>query len=108
MFHKAVELTLLDGTALEVQFQDGKVKHYDVSALCHKYPQMKELEDRERKLQHKEELMESVRQKLGRKKVFLERKEAGLTAREDRVSGLERVLDKARDVHPEWVPGRAR
>lgn len=46
MFHKAVELTLLDGTALEVQFQDGKIKRFDLSMLYDKYPQLKALEDR--------------------------------------------------------------
>ena len=53
MFHKAVELTLLDGTTLELQFQDGKVKRYDVSALFHKYPQLQALEDRSLFLQGK-------------------------------------------------------
>ena len=47
MFHKAIELKLLEGTALEVTFQDGIVKHYDMSVLFSKYPQLKQLEDRE-------------------------------------------------------------
>ena len=46
MFHKAVELKLLEGTALEVTFQDGIVKQYDMSVLFSKYPQLKQLEDR--------------------------------------------------------------
>lgn len=46
MFHKAIDLKLLEGTALEVTFQDGIVKRYDMSALFHKYPQLKALEDR--------------------------------------------------------------
>lgn len=46
MFHKAMDIRLLEGTALEVTFQDGIVKRYDMSALFHKYPQMKALEDR--------------------------------------------------------------
>ena len=47
MFHRAVELKYLDGTALEVLFQDGMVKQYDISVLFSKYPQLKALEDRE-------------------------------------------------------------
>ena len=47
MFHKAVDLKLLDGTALEVTFQDGLVKRYDMSALFPKYPQLRALTDRE-------------------------------------------------------------
>ena len=46
MFHKAVELTLLDGTAMEVQFQDGRIKRYDLSDLFDKYPQLQVLKDR--------------------------------------------------------------
>ena len=47
MFHKAIDLKLLMGTALEVTFQDGIVKRYDMSALFPKYPQLKQLENRE-------------------------------------------------------------
>ena len=47
MFHRAVELKYLDGTAIEVLFQDGIVKQYDISVLFSKYPQLKALEDRE-------------------------------------------------------------
>ena len=46
MFHKAIDLRLLEGTALEVTFQDGIVKRYDMSVLFSKYPQLKALEDR--------------------------------------------------------------
>ena len=46
MFHKAVERNYLDGTNLELHFQDGIVKQYDVASLFYKYPQMKALEDR--------------------------------------------------------------
>ena len=46
MFHKAIDLRLLEGTALEVTFQDGIVKRYDMSELFFKYPQLKALEDR--------------------------------------------------------------
>ena len=46
MFHKAIDLKFLEGTALEVTFQDGIVKHYDMSMLFSKYPQLRALEDR--------------------------------------------------------------
>ena len=47
MFHKAIELNYLDGTAIEVRFQDGLVKRFDLSVLFEKYPQLRALEDRE-------------------------------------------------------------
>lgn len=47
MFHKAIDLKFLDGTALEVQFQDGIVKQYDMRSLFLKYPQLAELENRD-------------------------------------------------------------
>ena len=47
VFHKAVDLKFLEGTALSVTFQDGKVKRYDMRSLFSKYPQLKALEDRE-------------------------------------------------------------
>ena len=53
VFHRAVELKYLDGTALEVLFQDGMVKQYDISVLFSKYPQLKTLEDRKIFLQGK-------------------------------------------------------
>ncbi len=46
MFHKAIELKLLEGTAMEVIFQNGIVKHYDMRALFPKYPQLRALEER--------------------------------------------------------------
>ena len=46
MFHKAIGLKLLEGTALEVSFEDGTVKRYDMRELFPKYPQLKALEDR--------------------------------------------------------------
>ena len=46
MFHKAIDLKFLEGTALEVTFQDGIVKHYDMSMLFSKYPRLRALEDR--------------------------------------------------------------
>ena len=46
MFHKAVEMKYLDGTNLELRFQDGIVKQYDLAVLFFKYPQLKALEDR--------------------------------------------------------------
>ncbi len=46
MFHKAIDLRFLEGTALEVVFQDGKVKQYDMASLFEKYPQLRALEDR--------------------------------------------------------------
>lgn len=46
MFHKAINLKLLENTALEVTFQDGIVKRYDISILFSKYPQLKALKDR--------------------------------------------------------------
>lgn len=46
MFHKAIELRFLEGTALEVLFQTGEVKRYDMRVLFPKYPQLQALEDR--------------------------------------------------------------
>ena len=47
MFHKAVELSFGEGTSLEVRFQDGKIKRYDMASLFNKYPQLGALEDRD-------------------------------------------------------------
>ncbi|MBQ6366250.1 MAG: helix-turn-helix domain-containing protein [Oscillospiraceae bacterium] len=47
MLHKAIELRLLEGTAMEITFQDGVVKRYDMSALFPKYPQLKQLGNRD-------------------------------------------------------------
>ena len=46
MFHKATKLAYKQGTKLELTFQDGKVKSYDISVLFDKYPQLKALKDR--------------------------------------------------------------
>ena len=46
MFHKATDLKFKEGTLLELTFQDGKVKQYDISKLFDKYPQFQALEDR--------------------------------------------------------------
>lgn len=47
MFHKAIHLEFLDGTAMAVTFLDGAVKKYDISAMFSKYPQLEALKDRE-------------------------------------------------------------
>ena len=47
MFHKAVALTFKEGTKLELRFQDGTVKSYDMAVLFGKYPQLEALKDRE-------------------------------------------------------------
>ena len=46
MFHKALDLKIGEGTSLEVRFQDGRIKRYDMAALFGKYPQLRALEDR--------------------------------------------------------------
>ncbi len=46
MFHKAIGLEYGEGTILELTFQDGKVKRYDMSVLFGKYPQLTALKDR--------------------------------------------------------------
>ena len=47
MFHKAVALHFLEGTALEMSFQDGLVKRYDMKLLFPKYPQLQALLNRD-------------------------------------------------------------
>ena len=47
MFHKAVDLKLLEGTKIQVTFQNGVVKCYDMKNLFSKYPQLRELENRD-------------------------------------------------------------
>ena len=47
MFQKATDMRFLEGTAVEVVFQDGMVKRYDVASLFGKYPQLRALENRE-------------------------------------------------------------
>ena len=46
MFHKAINLEFKEGTGLELTFQNGEVKAYDISALFEKYPQLEALKDR--------------------------------------------------------------
>ena len=46
MFHKPLKLEYREGTAFDVTFQTGEVKHYDVSVLFAKYPQMEALKER--------------------------------------------------------------
>ena len=46
MFHKAVDVKFQNGTVVEVTFQDGKVKQYDMMMLLKKYPQVSALKDR--------------------------------------------------------------
>ena len=46
MFHKAIGLQFKEGTVMEVTFQDGVVKRYDIQALFPKYPQLEALRDR--------------------------------------------------------------
>ena len=47
MFHKAIDLKFKEGTILEMTFQDGLVKQYDMAVLFEKYPQLRALENRE-------------------------------------------------------------
>ena len=47
MFHKALNLNFKQGTKLEVTFQDGQVKLYDMSVLFDKYPQLEALKNRD-------------------------------------------------------------
>ena len=47
MFHKATSLVFKEGTVLELTFQSGEVKSFDVSSLFGKYPQLTSLEDRD-------------------------------------------------------------
>ena len=47
MFHKAVDLKFKEGTTLELSFQSGEVKEYDMKNLFTKYPQLEALKDRE-------------------------------------------------------------
>jgi DNA-binding XRE family transcriptional regulator len=47
MFDKAVELNYREGTVLEVRFQDGLVKRFDLAVLFEKYPQLQALKDRD-------------------------------------------------------------
>lgn len=51
MFHKAIELNFKEGTTLEIKFQTGEVKSYDMANLFDKYPQLEALKKRELFLQ---------------------------------------------------------
>ena len=46
MFHKAIDLRFMEGTALAITFEDGAVKRYDMKTLFPKFPQLRALEDR--------------------------------------------------------------
>ena len=46
MFHKATDLFFKTGTTLELRFQNGEVKEYDMAQLFPKYPQLEALKDR--------------------------------------------------------------
>ena len=47
MFHKALSVKFLEGTALIVAFKDGTVKYFGMSTLFKKYPQLKALKNRD-------------------------------------------------------------
>ena len=47
MFHKAIKLQLQNDTVLDVTFEDGTIKRYDMQTLFTKYPQLQALEDRQ-------------------------------------------------------------
>ena len=46
MFHRAIDLSFREGTTIELTFQDGDVKAYDMSQLFERYPQLEALKDR--------------------------------------------------------------
>ena len=45
-YHKAVKLEFLEAVHLELTFEDGLVKHFDMSSLFDDYPQYRVLKDR--------------------------------------------------------------
>ena len=45
-YHKALQLRFLEGTNLEVTFEDGLVKRFDMSAQFDEFPEYRALEDR--------------------------------------------------------------
>ena len=47
MFHKAINLEFKEGTCLELTFQNGEIKSYDMSVLFKRYPQLEALKNRE-------------------------------------------------------------
>jgi len=46
MFHKASEIEFKKGTTVQVKYQDGVTKEYDMANLFSKYPQLKALKNR--------------------------------------------------------------
>lgn len=46
MFHKAIDLKFREGTTLEVTFQNGWIKVYDMATLFEKHPKLRQLENR--------------------------------------------------------------
>jgi len=46
MFHKAISLEFKNGTSLELTFQNGEIKAYDMETLFAQYPQLEALKDR--------------------------------------------------------------
>ena len=46
MFHKAISLAFKEGTVLELTFQTGEIKQYDMAAMFAKYPQLQALKNR--------------------------------------------------------------
>jgi len=47
MFHRAIDVKFPGGTCLDVTFQDGLVKRYDMAKLFKKYPALRALQDPE-------------------------------------------------------------
>lgn len=47
MFHKAIDLEFKEGTVLQVTFQTGEVKQFDMAVTFTKYPALEALKDRE-------------------------------------------------------------
>ena len=45
-FHRTIGLEFKEGTTLEVAFQDGRVKAFDMASLFGEYPQLEALRDR--------------------------------------------------------------
>ena len=46
-FHRTIGLEFKEGTTLEVAFQDGRVKAFDMASLFGEYPQLEALRDRD-------------------------------------------------------------
>ncbi len=47
MLHRAIDLQFRDGTTIELAFQDGLVKRYDMADMFEDYPQLKALQNRD-------------------------------------------------------------